>query len=124
MTVTYTGRHVELTPDQNKKLQLEFDKIAKLLDAGRGEKAVHVRISHERHLHVAEVTLAYYGHDLVGLSSEEEILPALHSAVGKLEKQVIRARDKWRDGMREPLKETAQSSGLLLKKHIGEERAS
>lgn len=121
MTVTYTGRHVELSPAQSLKLQAEFDKVSKLLDTGRGEKAAHVRLSVERHLHIAEVTLAYYGHEMVGQCSDGDLFTALHSAVGKLEKQVIRAKTKWRDSKREPHKEMAQLDGSAANIDLGEE---
>src|SRR5919205_4254029 len=111
MKITYTGRQVELAPAQLKKLEGRFSKIGKLLD-GRRECEAHVILSLERHLHHAEATVNYYGHQLVGLGSSNDLFTAIHSAAGKLEKQAVKARTKWRDTQRttrkgEPAEEPA-----------------
>src|SRR5271168_2147539 len=102
MKITYTGRHIELSPAQTKKLEAEFQKVGKLLDNGRGEAEARVVLSHERHLNHAEVTVPYHHHELVGEASDTDLFAALHAAVQKLEAQAIRVREKWRDGKRAP----------------------
>src|SRR5512133_3693645 len=106
MKITYTGRQVELKPAQLKKLEAQFSKIGKLLD-GRRECEAHVILSLERHLHQAEATINYYGHQLVGIGSTNDIFTAIHSAAEKLEKQAVKARTKWRDTKRTPRKAAA-----------------
>lgn len=103
MKITYTGRQVELKPAQQKKLEAEFSKIGKLLD-GRREVEAHVILSLERHLHHAEATVNYYGHQLAGLGSSNDLFTAIHSAAEKLGKQAVKAREKWRDTKRTPRK--------------------
>ena len=103
MKITYTGRQVELAPAQLKKLEARFAKIGKLLD-GKRECEAHVILSLERHLHHAEVTVHYYNHQLVGLGSNSDLFNAIHAAAEKLEKQVLKARTKWRDNKRMPRK--------------------
>jgi putative sigma-54 modulation protein len=103
MKITYTGRQVEISPAQQKKLADRFTKIGKLLD-GRRECEAHVILSLERHLHQAEATINYYGHQLVGLGSSNDLFTAIHSATEKLEKQCVKARTKWRDSKRAPHK--------------------
>jgi ribosomal subunit interface protein len=109
MKVTYTGRHTDLSPAQAQNLQLEFEKVGKLLDNGRGEAQAHVVLSHERHLNIAEVRVPYYNHELVGQASDTELFTAIHAAVGKLESQAIRVKAKWRDGKRGPKDEAEPS---------------
>lgn len=106
MKITYTGRQVELKPAQQKKLEAEFSKIGKLLD-GRREAEAHVILSLERHLHHAEATVNYYGHQLAGLGSSNDLFTAIHSAAEKLGKQAVKAREKWRDTKRTPRKADA-----------------
>ena len=106
MKITYTGRQVELKPAQQKKLEAEFSKIGKLLD-GRREAEAHVILSLERHLHHAEATVNYYGHQLAGLGSSNDLFTAIHSAADKLGKQAVKAREKWRDTKRTPRKADA-----------------
>lgn len=100
MKVTYTGLSAELTAPQKSKLDAAFAKLGKMLDNGRGEMEARVVVSHTRYLHDVEITVPYYDHELVGDASEADLLNALHSALGKLEKQAVKVREKWRDGRR------------------------
>jgi putative sigma-54 modulation protein len=109
MKIAYTGRQVELAPAQLKKLEAQFSKIGKLLD-GRREVEAHVILSLERHLHHAEATINYYGHQLAGLGSSSDLFTAIHSAAEKLGKQAVKAREKWRDTKRTPRKVTAAAA--------------
>lgn len=101
MKIAYTGRQIELAPAQLKKLESRFSKIGKLLD-GRRECEAHVILSLERRTHRAEATVNYYGHQLVGLGSSTDLFTAIHSAAERLEKQALKAREKWRDVKRVP----------------------
>lgn len=107
MKVTYTGRHVGLSPEQAVKLTAEFDKVGKLLDNGAGEAHAHVILKHEHNINEVEITVPYHHHDLVGHGSDPELFTAIHSAVGKLEAQALKVREKWRDAKRVPRKEGA-----------------
>jgi putative sigma-54 modulation protein len=102
MKITYTGRHIDLTPAQAEKLETEFKTVGKLLDNGWGEAEARVVFSHNRHLNHAEVTVPYHHHELVGEASDGDLFTALHEAVRKLEAQAIKVRTKWRDGKRVP----------------------
>ena len=108
MKITFTGRQVELAPAQLKKLESRFAKIGKLLD-GKRECEAHVIVSLERHLHHAEATVNYYGHQLAGLGSNVDLFTAIHSAAEKLEKQDVKARTKWRDTKRTPHKAASEA---------------
>jgi len=105
MKITFTGRQVELAPAQLRKVEARFAKAGKLLD-GREQTEAHVILSLERHLHLAEITVNYHNHSLVGESSNADLFTAIHEAVEKLEKQAIKVRAKWRDTQRTPRKET------------------
>jgi len=109
MKVTYTGRDVDLSPAQTDKLTAELDKVGKLLDNGMGEAGAHVVLSHERHLNNVEITVPYHNHELIGEGSDPDLFSAIHAAVGKLEKQALRVREKWRDSKRTPRKEADAS---------------
>jgi putative sigma-54 modulation protein len=99
MKITYTGRQVELAPAQLKKLEAQFAKTGKLLD-GKGDCEIRVVLSVQRHLQRAEATVNYFGHELVGLATDPDLFCAIHGAAQKLEKQALKAREKWRDGKR------------------------
>jgi putative sigma-54 modulation protein len=106
MRITYTGRQVELAPAQLRKLEAQCSKLGKLLD-GKHECEARVILSHERHLHKAEVTVKYHDHSLVGLGEDADLFTALHGAIERLEKQALKVRVKWRDSKRMARKETA-----------------
>jgi putative sigma-54 modulation protein len=110
MKVTWTGRQIDLSPAQSQKLTAEFEKVGKLLDNGRGDAEAHVVLSHERFSNNVEITVPYHNHELVGHGSDPDLFSAVHAAVGKLEKQAVRVREKWRDSKRAPRKETDASS--------------
>jgi ribosomal subunit interface protein len=97
---------MDLSPAQSQKLLAEFEKVGKLLDNGKGEAGAHVVLSHERHLNNVEITVPYHQHELIGEGSDPDLFSAIHAAVGKLEKQAVKVREKWRDGKRIPRKET------------------
>jgi putative sigma-54 modulation protein len=107
MRITYTGRQVELVPAQIVKLETQCAKLGKLLDGRKSECEARVVLSTERHLHKVEVTVTYHDHALVGLAEDSDLFSAIHGAIGKLEKQAIKVRAKWRDSKRVPRKETA-----------------
>jgi putative sigma-54 modulation protein len=102
MKVTYTGRHVDLTPVQNGKIDSALAKVGKLLDNGRGEVEARVVLSQQRHLNHAEITVPYHNHELVAEAEDADPFTAMQSAIEKLEKQALKVREKWRDGKRVP----------------------
>jgi putative sigma-54 modulation protein len=102
---------VELVPAQLKKIEGQVAKLGKLLD-GKDEREAHVILSHERHLHRAEINVNYHSHPLVGLAENADLFTAIHSAIQKLEKQAIKVRAKWRDTKRTPRKATAEPENV------------
>lgn len=101
MKVTYTGV-VPFTDLQKKKLDVKFGKLGKLIDGRAGEKEAHVILTTQRHLQRAEITVNAHNHSMVGLESSSDPFLAVTTAVDKLEKQVLRLREKKRDTKRTP----------------------
>ncbi|MBI3210891.1 MAG: ribosome-associated translation inhibitor RaiA [Candidatus Solibacter usitatus] len=100
MKITYTGQ-LTVTPGQQKKLDSRFDKIGKLLHRG-GAKGAHVILTTERHLQQVEITVAYYDHPMAVTHSSTDVFQSMNGALDKLEKQILRQREKWRDVKRRP----------------------
>src|SRR5678816_1595616 len=109
MRITYTGRQVELAPAQLKKIEVRAAKIGKLLD-GKGEREAHVVLGLERGRHSAEMTVNYHNHPLVAVASNPDLSAAIHAVLEKLEKQAIKVRAKWRDGLRTPREQAVEPS--------------
>lgn len=55
---------MSLSVEQAHELDHEFQKTGKLMDNDRGEVAIHVFLSHERHEYIAEATAHVHHHDL------------------------------------------------------------
>jgi putative sigma-54 modulation protein len=106
MRITYTGRQVELAPAQLRKLEAQCVKLGKMLDGSKSECEARIVLSHERHLHKAEVTVKYHDHSMVGFADDSDLFTAIHGAIEKLEKQAIKVRAKWRESKRTPRKES------------------
>jgi len=102
MKITYTGRQETLTPQQTRKIESKFAKLARLLDMKQGEREAHVILTTERHIHRAEITVRFHDHNLVGIGAAAEMFPAICEAADRLEKQILKLRGKWRDTKRGP----------------------
>jgi len=102
MKITYTGRTDALTPPQLRRIETKFSKLARLLDMRQGEREAHVILSAERHLHRAEITVRFHDHVLVGEGTGAETFPAIHEAIDRLARRVLKLRAKRRDTKRLP----------------------
>jgi putative sigma-54 modulation protein len=102
MKVHYTGKQEYLPPAQAEILEHKFAKLARMLDGTRGEREAHVILTQERHLHQAEITVHFLDHTLVAVASDPDQFNAINSSLDKLEKQVLKLREKRRDSKRTP----------------------
>lgn len=100
MQVLYTGTLDQMSPDQRERFQARINKLAKMID-GKGEKEAHIILNQERHLHTAEITLNYHHHGLAAVAQDGDLYNALSTAMDKLEKQLLRIREKFRDSFRQ-----------------------
>ena len=105
MKITYTGKPEALTPAENGKIEAKFAKLAKLLDVPSGEREAHVIIAEQRHLKRAEITIRYHDHRLFGEESAADAFTAISNVIEKMEKQIVKLREKWRDTKRGPREE-------------------
>lgn len=102
MKITYTNKPDALTTPQLKKVDDRFAKLAKMIDMRGGEREAHVILNQERHLTHAEITVRFHDHALVGVGSSPEIFTAITDAQDKIEKQILKLREKFRDNKRGP----------------------
>lgn len=106
MNINYTGRYEALPPKQRAKLEAKLQKLLKMIER-KGEKEAHVIFAQERFLHKVEITVNAWDHALVGVGSDADLEKAAHDALDKLEKQILKLRNKWRDTKRHKDKEAA-----------------
>ena len=101
MNISYAGKRAELPPDQQRKLDAKWEKLAKLIE-WKGQREAHVVITNERHLTNVEVTVNFYDHQFVGVGQSSDYFTAACTALEKLEKQALKVRTKFRDTKRGP----------------------
>lgn len=121
MQIAYTGKPHDLSKEQSDRLTARLTKLGKLIDGkmvnGKStEKKAHFILSQQRYLAKAEITMHYYGHDLVGMATHADKFHALNEALDKLEHQALKLRQKWLDAKHHegslkalPIVETADS---------------
>ncbi len=99
MKISYTGRHEEFPSKERAKLEQKLQKLSKLVDR-KAEREAHVILSQERFLHKVEITMNAWNHAMVGVGSSRDQVTSAHDAVEKLEKQILKVRQKFRDTSR------------------------
>jgi ribosome hibernation promoting factor len=104
MKISYTGRQEAFPSSQRAKFEVKLQKLSKMIDR-RGERDAHVILTQQRFLHKVEITINAWDHAMVGVASDGDLATAAHEALDKLEKQVLKLRNKWRDTKRHKTKE-------------------
>lgn len=91
MQLNLTGHHIDITPplrdyvtEKLAKLERHFDNITN----------AHVVLNVEKLRHIAEATVHVSGADLVASSEHENMYAAIDALVDKLDRQVIRHKEK------------------------------
>ena len=98
MNIAWTGKQDFIHPTQQKSIDSKIAHLSKLLDAeGKGEKQAHGILNQHKNQHRAEVTLNFLDHHLVGEHIDPDQFTAINMALEKLEKQIVKVRDKRRD---------------------------
>ena len=100
MKLIFSGKTKDFTPGLQEKFSAKLAKIGKLVER-RGEREAHVMHQMQRHLHTVEVVVNFYDHSVVGEGSDADLDKALIGAADKLEKQVLKLRNRWRDTHRD-----------------------
>jgi putative sigma-54 modulation protein len=103
MNIAWTGKQEFIHPTQQKSIDAKLAHLSKLLDAaGKGEKKAHGILNQHKNQHRAEVTLHFLDHHLVGEHIDSDQFTAINMALDKLEKQIVKVRDKRRDTKKGP----------------------
>lgn len=98
MHITYTGKQEFFLPAQQLSIDTKIAKLGKLLDGNGGsDKQAHIILEHRKNGYRAEITLNYLDHALVGEHEDGEQFTAINLALDKMEKQILKVRDKRRD---------------------------
>ena len=91
MQLSVTGHHVELTDalrsyaeEKIKRIERHFDHVTN----------VHIILSVEKHKQKAEATVHVSGADVFAEASEEDMYAAIDGLVDKLDRQILKHKEK------------------------------
>ncbi|MBV9265276.1 MAG: ribosome-associated translation inhibitor RaiA [Acidobacteriaceae bacterium] len=107
MRLTYSGKTKDFTPDLEEKITTKLSRLSKHVEQ-RGEREAHIVHQVERHLHKIGIEVKFYDHNLIAEGSDADLEIAVCNAIEKLETQVLKLRNRWRDTHRDP--KTVRSS--------------
>jgi putative sigma-54 modulation protein len=100
MKLIISGKPKEFTPELEEKFSSKLAKLGKFIER-RGEREAHVCHSMERHLHKVEVIVNFYDYSLIAEGADSDLETALSQSLEKLEKQIVKVRNRWRDTRRD-----------------------
>ena len=101
MNLSITGRHLEVTPAINEYVKTKMARVSRHFD---NVIDTQVMLSIERLKHTAEVTMRLPGKDLHCEASDENLYAAIDLLADKIDRQVIKYKDKVQTHSHEPLK--------------------
>lgn len=107
MKVEYTGRQTTVRKHLRTQAEEGLSQISKLV--GRAASA-HVILTENKYRKIAEVEVVSRGHSLVGTCKATDMETALHDALAKVEKQAVRANQKFTTLKRHPKEDKNQTN--------------
>ena len=93
MKVEYTGRHIEVTPALREHVEEQFKKFGPLFNGTKPARA-HVIIEVEKGRHRSEIILNWRKEVLTATTTNSDMYQSLTQTVAKLQKQVLKLKDK------------------------------
>lgn len=91
MQINLTGHHVEVTDSLHEYVHSKFSKLERHFEHINN---VHVILNVEKLQQIAEATLHLNGGEVFATSSHEDMYAAIDSMIGKLDRQVIKHKEK------------------------------
>jgi len=91
MNLNITGHHVEVTPALREYVTGKVDKVIRHFDH---VTSVHVILTVEKLVQKAEITLHVKGKDIFADSSDADLYAAIDKLIDKLDRQVLKYKDK------------------------------
>ena len=94
MEFEFTGRHIEITPGIERLVQKELKKLNRVLDSA--PVRAHVILSSEKHRQRSEIVVYWRDNVFAGIAENSDLNQSISTAASKVEKQVLRLKDKLR----------------------------
>ena len=114
MRIDFTGRQMDVSPDLRRYTEERLRKLSRVL---RDRFDIHVILTAEKHRRIAEITLKFREHTLVGVEVTGDARSSINGALDKLERQVVRLMARRRTRKRRP-----KPAAAVLLNILGAER--
>jgi len=101
MNLNITGHHLEVTDSIREYVTSKLDKVIRHFEH---VTAVHVILSVAKLRQKAEITVHVRGKDIFVESEEEDLYAAIDSMIDKLDRQVVKHKEKSADHSRDAIK--------------------
>lgn len=105
MEITITARHFDLTKAIRDYIEESCEKLKRYFDHIIN---VHFVLSLENNRNYAEMILYAPKHTMKSEATEHDMYLAIDDAIGKMESQIKKLKDKWADHQKRSLKENTQ----------------
>lgn len=106
MNLSISGHHVEVTPALRDYLTLKLDRVTRHFDRVIDVKAF---LSVDKLVQKAEITLHVPGREIFAEATDADLYAAIDALVDKLDRQVLKFKEKQTNHAHEPLKQREQS---------------
>ena len=91
MNLNITGHHIEVTPALREYVTGKVEKVLRHFDH---VTSVHVILTVEKLVQKAEITLHVKGKDIYADSSDADLYASIDMLIDKLDRQVLKYKDK------------------------------
>ncbi len=108
MKFEYTGRHIEVTPALRSHVEQHFERLNHLFDGNHS--VAHIVIEVERGKHRSEINVRWNGEVITAASSVSDMYQSLSQTIDKIEKQVLKLKNKIIDKHRKAQKVSTVSA--------------
>lgn len=119
MQIDFTGRQMEVSPELRRYTQGRLRKLTRLL---RDRYGLHVILTAEKHRRIAEITLKFRDHTLVGVETTRDARSSINGAIDKLERQAVRTLGRRRERKRRPAPASAVLLNVLRSQRVDHEQ--
>ena len=99
MIIEYTGRQFVVTQKYKDRTHKGLKRIERIVG---GAASAHIILSLDKYRKIAEVAVVDGSQSMVAVCESVEMMTALHHALGKIEQQAIRQKQKTTTNMRHP----------------------
>lgn len=102
MNLSITGHHLEVTPSLRDYVTQKLERITRHFD-----RVIDVKVflSVDKLVQKAEINIHVRGKDIFAESTDEDLYAAIDSLIDKLDRQVLKYKDKQNDHGHEALKQ-------------------